>query len=51
MDEMLTTEMAMMMIFVMSIIAVCAILGQIFYFEWRDSSKKRTGAKSGRLDS
>ncbi len=48
MEEILTAEMAMMLVLVIAIITVCAILGQVIYFHWGDSSKKKTGAGPGK---
>lgn len=47
MEEILTAEMAMMFVFVMAIITVCAILWQVFCFYRSDSPKKSTGAEPG----
>ena len=44
MSEMLTGEVMVTFVFVISGIAVCAIVWQVIYFE-RVSSKKKTDAK------
>ncbi len=50
MSEILTAEMMLIFVFLVSMFAVCMIIWEAFYFERRGSLKKKTGAETRHLE-